>query len=137
MRYRKLTAAGDYSFGQNALDFYANSPQTVAQAVLTRLLLHQGEWFLDLTFGMPWESQVLGYNTKSLYDAAIQNAILGVQGVRSLVSYSSELDIGTRKLTVNATINTIYSQLSIATTFGVAAGGYGIQPYGGPGPYGG
>ena|SRR5712664_2586072 len=136
MRYRKLTSAGDYSFGQNALDFYVNSPQTVAQAVLTRLLLHQGEWFLDLTFGMPWESQVLGYNTKSLYDAAIQNEILGVQGVRSILSYSSDLNTVTRKLTVNATIDTIYSTFVFATTFGVATGGFGISGYG-VSPYGG
>jgi hypothetical protein len=137
VRYRKLTASGDYSFGQNALDFYVNSPQTVAQAILTRLLLHQGEWFLDVTFGMPWESQVLGYGTKSLYDAAIKAAILGVQGVASIVSYSSDLDTVNRALSVNVTVSTIYSQLSISTTFGVAPGGYGISPYGGPTPYGG
>ena len=137
MRYRKLDSNGDYTFGQNALDFYVNSPQTVAQAILTALLLHQGEWFLDVTIGMPWESQVLGYNTKSLYDSAIKAEILGVQGVQSIVSYSSSLNAKTRHLTVNAVVSTIFGSSTISSTFGVASGGYGIQPYGGTGPYGG
>ncbi|HVI10239.1 MAG TPA: hypothetical protein VND65_18255 [Candidatus Binatia bacterium] len=137
MRYRKLDAGGDYTFGFNANDFLVNSPQTVGQAVLTALLLHQGEWFLDVTVGMPWESQVLGYNTKSLYDAAIKAEILGVQGVSSIASYSSALDPIKRHLTVDVTINTIYGTTTISTSFGVAAGGYGISPYGGPTPYGG
>jgi hypothetical protein len=136
VRYRKLTATGDYSFGQNALDFFVNSPQCVAQAILTALLLHQGEFFLDVTVGMPWESQVLGYNTKSLYDAAIKAEILSVQGVSSISSYSSSLDPKTRHLTVDVTINTIYGTTTIATSFGVAPGGYGISGYG-ISPYGG
>jgi len=93
MRYRALDANGDYSFGLGPQEYLANSPQTVAQAVLTALLLHQGEWFLDITAGMPWETQVLGFGTGSLYDAAIKNAILGVEGVASIVSYSSALGV--------------------------------------------
>lgn len=121
MRYRKLVGfgqgvpvqGGDYSFGNNQNDFFVNSPTTVAQAVLTALLLHEGEWFLNTTVGMPWETQVEGFGTASLYDAAIKNCILGVQGVQSIVQYSSSLDPTTRKLTVNAIVNTIYGQATI------------------------
>jgi hypothetical protein len=129
MRYRALTAQFDYSLGLGPQEFLVNSPQCVAQAVLTALLLHQGEWFLDTTVGMPWETQVLGYGTQSLYDAAIQTEILGVQGVQSLVSYSSSLNRATRVLTVNATINTIYGQAAITTSIQLG-GGYGIDSFG-------
>jgi hypothetical protein len=54
MRYRKLDANGDYTFGGGSNDFLVNTPETVAQAVMTRLNLLQGEWFLDTTAGMPW-----------------------------------------------------------------------------------
>lgn len=124
------TAGFDYSFGHGASDFFVNSPQTVAQAVLTALLLHKGEWFLDVTVGMPWETQVEGYGTQSLYDAAIKNLILGVQGVQSIVSYSSSLNFKSRMLTVNVTINTIYGQAQLTTSGLLAPGGYGISTYG-------
>jgi len=138
MRYRTLTASGDYTFGHGPSEFLVNSPATVAQAVLTALLLHQGEWFLDTTVGMPWETQVLGYGTQSLYDAAIKAAILSVEGVQAITSYSSSLNRTTRALTVNATISTIYGSANVVTNVpAFGTGGYGIQPYGGPGPYGG
>jgi hypothetical protein len=35
MRYGKLDAGGDYCFGGGATDFLVNTPETVAQAVLT------------------------------------------------------------------------------------------------------
>lgn len=91
MRYRALTSTGDYRLGRGSQEFLVNTPACVGQAVLTALLLHQGEWFLDLTVGMPWETQVLGKGTLSLYDAAIKAAILNVQGVKSILSYESIL----------------------------------------------
>lgn len=129
MRYRALTSTGDYSFGLGVQEFLVDTPATVAQAILTTLLLHQGEWFLDVTVGMPWETQVEGFNTASLYDAAIKNAILGTQGVQSIVNYSSSLNPTTRNLTVNCTVNTIYGPATIS--FGTAPGlsGYGIGPF--------
>lgn len=129
MRYRKLDSNFDYTFGGNAEDFLVNSPETVAQAVLTALLLHQGEWFLDVTVGMPWETQVLGYNTQSLYDRAIKTAILGVQGVQSIVSYSSSLNPVNRMLTVNATIQTIFGPTPVRAQIPEFSGGYGIGPF--------
>jgi hypothetical protein len=116
MRYRALTEEGDYSFGLGPSEFLVNTPATVAQAILTGLLLHQGEFFLNLLAGMPWETQVLGYDTQSLYDAAIKNQILGTQGVLSIASYSSTLNPKTRNLQVNGIANTIYGP----APFGVA-----------------
>lgn len=124
MRYRKLTGfgqgvpvnGGDYSFGHDQEDFFANDPTTVAQAVLTALMLHQGEWFLDTTVGMPWETQVLGFGTQSLYDSAIKNAILGVENVTSIEQYSSDLNTVTRNLSVNAIVNTAFGQAKVNTS---------------------
>lgn len=116
MRYRALTTDGDYTFGAGPSEYLVNSPATVAQAILTALLLHEGEWFLDSTAGMPWETQVLGYNTQSLYDAAIKNCILSVEGASSFESYSSSLNKTNRGLTVNAIVNTIYGQTAVTAT---------------------
>jgi hypothetical protein len=137
MRYRALTQPGqDYSFGQGPQEFLVNTPQTVAQAIQTALLLYQGSWFLDVTAGMPWLQKVIGYGTQSLYDSALKTCILGVEGVASIVSYSSFLNIATRQLTVNVTVNTIYGVAAV-TNVPVSVLGYGQMPFGGPGPFGG
>jgi hypothetical protein len=116
MRYRKLDANGDYVFGGSANDFLVNSPEAVAQAVLTRLRLIQGEWFLDTTAGMPWPTQVIGKYTTGTADAAIRACILGTTGVTEITAYSSSIDSTTRKLTVTATITTLYGPTTIETT---------------------
>ncbi|AFC85926.1 hypothetical protein [Frateuria aurantia] len=111
MIYRKLNAAGDYSFGAGPGDFYQNSPEAVAQAVLTRLRLLVGEWFLDTTAGTPWATQILGKGTSSVYDSVIKNRILGTTGVQSIDCYSSS--VSDRKLSVTATITTAYGSTTV------------------------
>ena len=46
MKYRKLTENGDYAFGRGGADMHADTPEAVGQAVLTRLRLFAGEWFV-------------------------------------------------------------------------------------------
>lgn len=116
MRYRALDANGDYSGGRGQGNFLINSPACVAQSVLTRLKLWQGEWFLDLTEGTPWLQQVLGKFSKPIYDLTIKTRVLGTQGVTSIVNYSSAFDPAVpRKLNVSMTINTQFGQAQIAT----------------------
>lgn len=134
MRYRKLDPNGDYTFGHGKLDFLIDDPDAVAQAIQTALLLYQGEWFLDTTAGMPWSSQVLGYNTQALYDTAIKAKILSVTGIKSILKYSSSLNRALRALSVTVTVDTIFG--AVSTSSNVNIGGYGAGGYGGGG-YGG
>lgn len=115
MRYRALSPDGDYTFGQGNSNFLINSPDAVAQAVMTRLLLMQGEWFLDITEGTPYGTKILGTGTSPFYDQAIRERILGSQGVIGIASYSS--NVQNRKLSVEATINTIYGATTIQQVF--------------------
>jgi hypothetical protein len=116
MIYRKLDANGDYTFGQQATNFYVNSPEAVAQAVKTRLGLIQGEWFLNVSIGTPYNSQILGAGMVSKYDTAIQDVILNTIGVQRIVSYASQVDPTSRAATVTCTIDTIYGQTTVQTT---------------------
>lgn len=104
MRYRQQDADGDYMLNT----FLQDSPACVAQAILTRLRLGTGEWFLDTTEGTPWNTQVLGKYTSNLYDPAVKARILGTPGVLELASYASQRDPQIRKLTITTTVNTIY-----------------------------
>lgn len=113
MKYRILSPEGDYVFGRGPSEFLKDSPETVGQAVLTRLLLFTGEWFLDLNEGTPYAQKILGENTKPLYDQAFRERILGTPGVLSITDYISYLSSDTRHLSVDATIDTIYGATTI------------------------
>lgn len=106
MLYRQLDSNGDYKLGA----FLSNTPETVAQAVKTRLLLWRGEWFLDVTDGTPYMQDILGHGTN--YDLEIQERILGTQGVTEITSYSSS--VINRSLAVSCTINTLYGSVSLS-----------------------
>jgi len=114
MKYRALSSTGDYTFGQGNANFLINTPAAVGQAVKTRLLLMQGEWFLDVTDGTPYASQVLGKNTQTTYDQAIRQRILQTEGVTGIASYSSS--VVKRSLKVAATIDTLYGQTTVTAT---------------------
>jgi len=113
MRYRALDENLDMTFGRGSANFLINTPAAIAQLVQTNLALFQGEWFLDVTTGMPWATEVLGANTQATYDLAIRDCILETQGVTEIVSYSSTRNPVTRSLTVSVTINTIYGQTTL------------------------
>lgn len=105
MRYRELTASGDYKFG-HANQFLINSPEAVAQAIKTRLLLITGEWFLDLTEGTDYFGSILGNNTQGVRDIVLQDRILSTPGVESIISYQSVFDPRERSFTVVGQVDT-------------------------------
>ena len=116
MRYRKLDANGDYTLGNQAA-FYVNQPEAVAQAVLTRLKLWTGEWFLNTTDGTPWMQEILGKRRVSVNpDAAIKQRILGTQGVKEITDYASSFDGNSRTLSVSCSLNTIYGTTTLSVT---------------------
>lgn len=116
MRYRTLSPNDDYVFGQGQAEFMVDSPETVAQAVRTRLRLSTGEWFLDTTEGTPYATEILGAGTQSLYDSAIKERVVGTPGVVSIDDYSSYLGQD-RALTVTMTISTQYGQTTLSQAF--------------------
>jgi hypothetical protein len=117
MRYRTLDENGDYSFGQGSANFLVDSPDAVAQLVLTRLKLSTGEWFLDKTDGTPYMTKILGMGTSGSRDLAIQERILETQGVTGIADYASTVDPVTRAFTVAAIIDTVYGQTTITAAF--------------------
>lgn len=119
-----LTATGDYSYGQGGANYLVDSREAVAQEVQTTLLLFQGEWFLDITAGVPWFTQVAGVGTIPIYDQIIKEAILNVEGVTAIAKYSSTLNRVTRSLNVSVTINTQFgiTQIQVALSTSIPSG---------------
>lgn len=116
MRYRKLDSNNDFVFGRGQGNFLVNTPETVAQAVQTRLALSEGEWFLDNTEGTPYNSKILGAGHMATYDSAIQQVIINTTGVRKILAYSSNYDASIRKASIQVTIDTVYGITTLSTT---------------------
>lgn len=113
MKYRQQTADGDMVFGNGDLDFYINNPEAVGQAVETRLRLWLGEWFLDITEGTEYQTNVLGTGKSQSAGPVIRQRILETEGVTEIVSFDLTIDANSRQLTIRSTINTLYGQTSI------------------------
>jgi hypothetical protein len=101
-----------YGNGQNN---FLNDIQAVAQIIQTTLLLFEGEWWADLTAGVPMFQSILGSSNARNNEAitlALQNAILSVDfvtGVQDIVTtYSTN-----RKFTFNCIAETTFGFINI------------------------
>lgn len=118
MRYRALDSDGDYSFGKNMQDFLSDT-DAVVQAVNTNLKLLQGEWWEDLSEGLPLFQNILS-NSGSVdhvkaVDMLIQERILSTQGVRKIVDYISNSE--NRSYSALCTIETLYGVAPVEVAF--------------------
>ena len=113
MKYRKQDSSGDMVFGNGLLDFYIDSPEAVGQAVETRLKLWTGEWFIDITEGTEYQTNVLGTGKSESAGPVIRQRILETDGVVEILSFDLNINAGTRALKVTARIKTIYGQTTI------------------------
>lgn len=117
MKYRALDDDGDRKFGFSADDFYVDQVEAVAQAIVTRLRLGLGEWFLDTTEGTGWDGKVLGTGTAKTRDLELASRIVETTGVESLTAFSSKYNGNTRLYSVQAGVETIYgSTTSVQVT---------------------
>jgi hypothetical protein len=116
VRYRALDSSGDYSFGRGQDNFLVDQPETVAQAIRTRLLLMTGEWFLDVTEGTPYTTDVVGEHTQFTYDAAIQSRVTETPGVLQITTYTSS--VVNRALSIDMTVDTIYGPARLSGLVG-------------------
>lgn len=113
MRYRKLDDVGDYTFGHGQHDFLVNTPETVAQAVMTRLRLWLGEWFTDTADGTPWMQEVLDKYTERSRDVVLRARVLATPGVTGILAYRSSFDPAIRLYVLDMLVDTLYGTVQI------------------------
>lgn len=99
MRVRAQDSSGDMTFGQSAQNFLVDSPAAVAQIVETTLRLVLGEWYQDLSQGVPYLQGIVGTHSKATADQVLISQITAVDNVTSLTDWDSVIDPVTRKYT--------------------------------------
>lgn len=113
MRVRKMDADLDMTFGRGQLNFYRDQAEVPAQVALTRMYLFLSEWFLDITDGMPWKTQVLGRYTENTRDPAVRMRILGTPGITGIATYASQEDRNLRSFRVQVAVDTAFGPIVI------------------------
>lgn len=69
----------------------------LGQRIIIRLQAFLGDWFLDITFGVPWFQQILGKGrSKSTVDSIIQSEVYKETDVLNILDYRSTWNTRTR-----------------------------------------
>ena len=114
MRVRRLDNNHDWTFGQGRAN-YADTSDSVAQRVKTRLLSFKNDWVHDIEHGLPWFESFERPADLVAVERMIKRQVLSTHGVSSIEAFELSLDPETRKLTVIATITDVYSGASELT----------------------
>lgn len=73
----------------------------VMQAILQRLRLYAGEWFLNRSLGVPYYQSIMVKNPNAaVIDTLLQNVVVATPGVLRLTAWQSTLQRAARVLSV-------------------------------------
>lgn len=111
--YRELGPNNDPIWPSFLSDIYA-----VAQAIKTKLLLFEGEWWESITEGTPWWQSILGVSGGNNVDAIsllLQQRILQTPYVTGLSSIEASYDPATRSYTFIAVAQTQFGPVQISS----------------------
>lgn len=110
-----LALNGDVLFIDNA--------ERVAQQIKIQLLTFLGEWFLDVTHGVPYLDYVLIKNPNfTLIRELFREQILKVDGVSNLVSIDIDFNSATRQMSLSYEAETEYGMITRKEVLG-----YGVR----------
>lgn len=91
---------------------FIDDVERVAQQIKIQLLTFLGEWFLDVTHGVPYLEYVLVKNPNfTLIRELFREQILKVDGVNNLVSIDIDFESATRKMLLNYEAETEYGMI--------------------------
>jgi hypothetical protein len=119
---RALDANGDPLQGNGQLNFISDLA-AITQIIRTRLLLFQGEWFLNLLDGLPLSQSILGASgsqrSLQIIINIISARITGTPYVTS-ISYISASYLN-RAFTYSAKVETQFGTVYVTNTPGLSA----------------
>ena len=104
----RSTGIADLTVGPDGHLAVADGVSAVQQAVLQRLRWWRSEWFLQVTGGVPYLSDIFRRPvTTGIVESVLSEYILQVEDVESIESITASLNGPTRHLTVSAVVKTI------------------------------
>lgn len=85
----------------------------VRQRIQVALRAFRNEWFLNIEFGVPYFTSILGQKAteQGAIDSIIKAEIRKINEVNRILAYQSTFDPATREYTVDFTADTIYGPI--------------------------
>lgn len=77
---------------KNGRLLYAVSGNEIAQRVITRIRRLKGEWFTNVSVGMPYIQEILGKKDINFFSLRLRREILQTEGVESIRSFNLSFD---------------------------------------------
>ncbi len=116
-----LNADGDLNIVNNNW-FLITGKDEIMQIVRANLEAVAGEWFLDLSLGLPWFDQILEkQNSGTNLDVIFIDALKTSEGVISVINFRSSLDRVARSLFIETSFATLDGILEFSGS--IAPGG--------------
>lgn len=109
MIFRGLDSSGDWQFGQG-YGSYAHGQSAVLLNVKTALLTFLADAFWNATFGIDWINLLGTKGTQNAILASVRQMIAQCEGVTGISAVSFSANTQTRRMTIQATVSTVYSQ---------------------------
>lgn len=101
----------DLDLSEGGLRLHDQNTEAVAQRVKVALLLRKGDWYQNITLGVPYQQEFfVTKNNKTYIDFFLSDYISQVQEVEGVENYSSEI-AQDRSLNVSASIRTTRGEL--------------------------
>ncbi len=91
---------------KNAFELTSTTAAYVSQKIRILLKTFLGEYYLDTTIGMPYWDMVDKNPNLKVLQATMKDAILAIDGVSELTSFTMSYTGSSRKLTINFTVKT-------------------------------
>ncbi len=96
-----LTADNDIALTNFDFSLVTGSNE-MAQRILIKLKLYQGELFYNAKFGTPYYQEILGKNRDiNVVESVIKQTIVSVNGVKRLLEFSMDYTPGKRELVIS------------------------------------
>lgn len=112
---RALDSNHDPIYGNGANAFLTDL-NAVAQIIQTRLLLFEGEWWADLTDGLPLFQTILGTNNgkkTTVVSDAIRTVIEGTPYVTEVSAIYTNFNASTRQYTFACQVETSFGTVTV------------------------
>lgn len=87
-----LQNTGDIDLTEGRLSLITTEQELTRQRLLITLRTYKGEWYLDLSLGIPYFQRILRRGSKTVADTIFKSAINADDNVLSINSFSSTLN---------------------------------------------
>ncbi len=96
----------DVDFSSGAGELLTTNTEALAQRLKIAILLHRGEWYSNITDGVPYHTQFFTIkNNKAFIDSFMSDYIFSVEGVDEILAYESTVN-NARKLRIDFAVRT-------------------------------